>query len=163
MAWAESDRRVRVVKESRERLVAGLNGRFTPDATAAILEQWERFRTPPPGTPGVIPGAWYGVCHNYRADGGFEYLCGVEYMDASKVPPGTARLILPAIRYAAVHHRGHVSTVTESWRYMYDRWLPAHPEWRLAEGPRFELYGPGFDPETGQGGFEIWFPVEAAG
>jgi AraC family transcriptional regulator len=39
-------------------------------------------------------------------------------------------------------------------------WLPGSA-FEDAETPAFELYDHRFDPETGAGGFEIWFPVRA--
>ena len=38
-------------------------------------------------------------------------------------------------------------------------WLPA-AGLKIAEAPMIEHYGPGFDGRTGNGGIEIWVPVQ---
>lgn len=111
---------------------------------------------------GNIPGqsGWttYGVC--FKADGAdkWNYLCGVEVSDFSRVPAELTRLRIPEHRYAVFFHVGHVSLIKQTWMGIFNKWLPASG-YKASGGPEFERYTESFEPATGNGGVEIWIPV----
>jgi AraC family transcriptional regulator len=91
------------------------------------------------------------------AEGGaFDYTCGIEVAGAA--PAGLTLLRIPAQRYAAFFHPGHISAIRMSFRAIFDEWLPASGL-RATGGPDFERYDERFDVGTGEGGVEIWIPV----
>jgi AraC family transcriptional regulator len=136
--------------------VAGLCARYTHETAAGIPAQWQRLAAHP--APACRTGSdEYGVC--VEAEGGaFDYTCGIEV--AGSVPPGLARLSIPAQRYAVFFHPGHISAIRITWRAIFDRWLP-QSGLRPTGGPEFERYDSRFDVTTGHGGVEIWIPVSS--
>lgn len=74
---------------------------------------------------------------------------------------------IPAARYAMFPHEGHVSQMRYTFNAIFTEWLPKsglEPD-RDAKGIPFclERYGPGFDPQKGEGNIEIWVPVRKRG
>ena len=70
-----------------------------------------------------------------------------------------ARLRIPAHTYLMFSHREHISTIRSTIMTIWGKWLPESGR-TVADAPNFERYGPEFDPRTGNGGMEIWIPVE---
>ncbi|RTQ47088.1 AraC family transcriptional regulator [Hymenobacter gummosus] len=128
-------------------------------ADATVPAQWGRFRALKP-LPGMVPGGvTYGiVC---QADVGrktFEYMCAHEVTDLAALPLGLGRMRVPVARYAVFQHAGPISALQATWDAIWQQWYPASGlQW--SPTPDFERYGPEFDPATGLGGLEIWFPV----
>ena len=58
-----------------------------------------------------------------------------------------------------VHPREHISTIRRTVNTIWNHWLPASGM-KAADAPNFERYDEKFDPLTGNGGLEIWIPVE---
>jgi AraC family transcriptional regulator len=117
--------------------------------------QWAEFRdsairdTRAPHAFGVI-------CGN---DGQrVEYMTAIEVADFESLPGDTGRMRVPAQHYAVFATKDHVSAAADLWPRIMFEWLPAS-DYEDAETPAFELYTQSYDPETGDGGFEIWFPV----
>ena len=138
-------------------LLAGIRRHHAmTDAHHTISAQWQEFRTSgfrdtrAPRAFGVICGT----------DGErFEYMTALEVDSFDDLPAGFGRMRVPAQNYAVFLHRGHVSGLADLWRRIAAEWLPAS-EYDDAETPAFEIYDDRFDPETGSGDVEIWFPVK---
>jgi AraC family transcriptional regulator len=110
--------------------------------------------------PGQLGRVAYGVCCNGDDVGNFDYICGVEVADFSRLTPEWARVRVAAQRYAVFTHRGHISTIRGTWNAIWNQWMPTADHQR-ADAPDLERYDENFDPETGNGGLEIWIPVKA--
>jgi AraC family transcriptional regulator len=91
-------------------------------------------------------------------DGNFDYLCGVEVRDFSRLPAELERVRVASQRYAVFRHEEHVSTIRRTHNTIWSVWLP-ESGYELADAPHFERYGEEFDGATGQGGVEIWLPL----
>ena len=141
-------------------LLAGLRGHHdfaTAGATTAAA--WARFAPMRP-LPGQVGRTAYGaMCGTDLAAGRFEYMCAVEVEGFDALPPGLGRMRVPQASYAVFTHAGHVSTLWNTWAAIWRDWLPTAGV-TPRPTPDFELYGEAFDPATGEGGVEIWFPVE---
>ena len=141
-------------------LLAGLRRHHTfAESPRTIPAQWEAFNG-----LGAIPhqqgDVAYGViCSGDEQAQVMEYMCAVEVAEFDPAATHLGRMRVPPQHYAVFEHPGHVSTVRETWDAIYHAWLP-RSGWAAANGPDFERYGPLFDPATGGGGLEIWFPVE---
>jgi AraC family transcriptional regulator len=120
-----------------------------------VPEQWRRFREL--GLHDARGNRAFGAICGTSADR-FEYLAGVEVESFDGLPDQLGRMRVPAQKYAVFTHDGHVSQLGATWRHIWQEWLPASG-YQDAETPPFELYGERFDPDTGEGGFEIWFPI----
>jgi AraC family transcriptional regulator len=142
--------------------LAGLKEFFHYSDTAGIPALWQRFG-PHIGTLGraEVEGHAYGVCLNEPGhDDGFLYLAGVELRGETDAPNGLSLADVPAARYAAFRHEGHVTGVQATCAAILGRWLPAAGR-VPADGPLMmvEHYGREFDPRTGFGGLDIWIPL----
>jgi AraC family transcriptional regulator len=137
----------------------GLPAHYSYDTTAGIPGQWQRFMTFAMTIPERRPGIPLGVTMNVDADGGFDYLCAVEVSAFSTMPAGCVRVSIPAHRYAVFEHRGHVSTIQKTYSAIWDEWLPEH-QLTSSDAPGIERHKDTFDPRTGEGGVDLWIPVE---
>lgn len=144
-------------------LLAGLRRHHAmAGAAATIPAQWQEFRRL--GTlPGQREATAYGVvCGSVPSAGTFEYMCAAEVASFDALPPDLGRMRVPAQRYAVFTHRGHVATLRATWDAIWREWLPRSGH-QPANTPDFERYDARFDPRTGEGEIEIWFPVAAEG
>ncbi|QDU94902.1 GyrI-like domain-containing protein [Lignipirellula cremea] len=144
-------------ENGRELLIAGEQNSYTQDTRSQIPAQWERFTPLLPGRQGTEA---YGVCWSDDPTCGFEYLSGVEVSNADSLPEGTSHVRLPAQRYAVFTHPGHVSGLAQTLDAIWKKWLP-NSSHQAAKAPFFERYTDDFVPETGEGGVEIWIPLQA--
>jgi len=88
------------------------------------------------------------------------YLAGVEVSDLSDLDDHFTSIRLPAQRWAAFSHEGHVTTIGSTIHAIFARELLAVG---LAPGDMpdlLERYDDNFNPWNGAGGFEIWVPVK---
>lgn len=153
------------IQESGPTRLTGLKGDFTPDTMREIAALWPRFvqqlqRTRLSGVGGKISyGAGF---HCFDGSATFQYLCAVEVSDFAGVPPEWARIEVPARRYAVFPHREHVSRLGDTINAVQGTWLPASGHAAALGGgaPDFlERYGEKFDPVSGTGDLEVWFPI----
>jgi predicted transcriptional regulator YdeE len=123
---------------------------------AGIGAQWQDFRALGP-LPGQRPGTAYGVMCGANA-GGFEYMAGVEVDSFAALPAEIGRVRVLPQHYAVFRHAGPVTGIRDTWQRILQEWLP-NGSHDAAHKPDFEVYGPGFDPDTGLGGLEIWISI----
>ncbi|MGH8285951.1 MAG: AraC family transcriptional regulator [Steroidobacteraceae bacterium] len=140
-------------------LMAGLGERYTCETSAGIPAQWQRFLPHLGKIPGQVGRAAYGVRCNFDDAGNFDYLCGVEVSDFSRLPADWSRLRIPERRYAVFSHRDHISAIRSTWNTIWNKWLPESGH-EAADAPDFERYDEKFDSATGMGGVEIWVPIK---
>src|SRR5277367_3514952 len=96
-------------EDGRPMFVAGLQERFTPETATDIPSLWRRLAPHLGKIPGQVDRVAYGVVSNMAgADGGFDYLSGVEVSNADALPDGLVSISLPAHRYAVFAHGGNV-------------------------------------------------------
>jgi AraC family transcriptional regulator len=144
---------------SKPLLVAGLVGRYSSENGAGIPGQWQRFHQCVANIPDRIGQVAYGVCCNGDDAGNFDYISGVEVSDFSDLPREFGRVRIPEQRYAVFTHRDHISTIRRTVNTIWNHWLPASGQ-KAADAPNFERYDENFNPLTGDGGLEIWVPIE---
>lgn len=145
----------------RPMLLAGVRRthRFK-DVARDIPLQWNDFNALAP-IPGQIGEVSYGVmCGADLPAGTLEYMAACEVEAFEPLPSGLGRLRVPQARYA-VFAVPDVDSIRPFYQAVHVRWLPASG-CRSAASPDFERYGPAFDPATGAGDIEIWWPVEPA-
>ena len=146
-------------ESGKRMLIAGLGERYNYETSAGIPMQWQRFGPHIGHIPAQVSGTAYGVCSNGDDAGNFDYLCGVEVSDFSKLHPEISRVSIPAQRYAVFSHRDHISAIRQTWNTIWNKWLP-ESGYEVTDTPFFERYGENFDPRTGMGGLELWVPIK---
>jgi AraC family transcriptional regulator len=143
-------------------LMAGIRREHTfAGAVQGIPEQWRAFRATTPPAQRVGSRCFGVICSAVPAEQRFEYMTAFHVTDFSGLAPDVGRLKIPANHYAVFTHRGHVSTLWDTWDAIWNRWLPMSGYTGL-HAPDFEVYDAQFNLETGLGGMEIWYPVEPA-
>jgi AraC family transcriptional regulator len=139
-------------------MLAGPGGSFRFSNLTGIPGLWQAFRPHFGHIDGQVGGIAYGVSYNYRPDG-LDYMAAVEVDGTGRLPDGFTTLKVPAGRYAVFEHHGHVSGISQTWRQIYDAWLPASGV-KMRDAPSFERMDERFNGDTGMGLTEIWVPVE---
>ncbi len=153
------------IRDADPMRLAGLIGDFTRETMRDISALWPRFIEQLQGARlhGVGGRVSFGAgFHCFDGSPRFQYLCAVEVADFAGVPAGWARVEVPGRRYAVFPHREHVSRLGEAIEAVYHEWLPGSGHTAALGGgaPDFlERYGEGFDPSTGTGDLEVWFPI----
>jgi AraC family transcriptional regulator len=147
-------------EHGRVMLIGGIGARYTCESSAAIPAQWQRFLPHLGNIPGQTGSTAYGVNCNQDDEGNFDYICGVEVTDFSRLPSDWSRLRITPQRYAVFSHRDHISTIRSTWSTIWNQWLP-ESGLQLADAPYLEVYTKEFDSRTGMGGLEIWIPVKS--
>ncbi|MEO4049187.1 AraC family transcriptional regulator [Pseudomonas sp. CAU 1711] len=146
-------------EEGEEFLVAGLGERFTFDKSQGITALWQRFVPYLGRIPGQQGWETFGLCHSPDEEGGFEYIAGVRVNRVDELPPGFTHQRLAARRYVVFEHRGHISSIHETFAAIFQRWLPSSGL-QAADAPEFERYSADFNPMTGAGRVEVWVPLQ---
>ncbi len=134
--------------------LVGMNRRHTMAERARIPAQWNEAAAEL--SPEIFQGETYGVCHGFEGES-FGYFVGYAN-DGRGDADGLDRIEVPAGRYAVFDHEGHISEIAATWEAIFSSWA-AGTSVRFRDGPEFERYELGFDPET-PGGVSIWVPVE---
>jgi AraC family transcriptional regulator len=142
--------------------IVGLAERCSFDTIITIPAQWGRFMARYQAIPhksGHIP---VGLSDSPDEDGQFQYVCGVEVHRFDEQARGLRQLEVQPRQYAVFEHRGHVSTIYETYRCIWNEALPATGR-SAADAPIIERHNSTFDPRTGEGGLTLWIPLNDGG
>ena len=137
--------------------IAGISRHYGFDVVGGIPEQWQTFAPLIPGLSDVLEPVTYGVIYN-SAEDSFDYLAGVALTSDDAASAQIVRLDIAPQTYAVFDHSGHVAQLRDTCSAIWSDWLPASGR-EAVEAPWFERYGERFDPQTGNGGLEVWIPV----
>jgi AraC family transcriptional regulator len=149
----------RVVDEDTLRVV-GLAELCSFETIVTIPAQWQRFMECHDAIPYRRDRVPIGVSCSADDDGRFQYLCGVEVHRFGERARELLHLEIPHRQYAVFEHRGHVSTIYETYRSIWNEAMPATGR-AVADAPVIERHNPAFDPRTGEGGLTLWIPLAA--
>lgn len=148
----------RVVDEPRI-LVVGLGEKFPCGPSIGITGLWLRFAPYMEAIPARREAMPIGITYNFRDEAGFDYLAALEVTRFGDTPRELTQMEIPARRYAVFTHTRHVSRLPETFRVIWDVMLPAMNV-RPADAPSLERHLQSFDPLTGEGGIDVWIPLE---
>lgn len=82
----------------------------------------------------------------------------VPVSDFKAIPPSMDSLLIPAGTYAVFHYKG-LSTDSSIFRYIYQTWLPSS-NFKLGQGPHFEVLGDKYQNNHPDSEEDIWIPVQ---
>src|SRR5436305_14850514 len=146
-------------------LIAGSQKHYTAQNLNELESQWESL--PFGKIPGQRGKVGYGVVFDGKENEcDFEYLAGAEVSTFDGLPMHSARVSVPAQKYAIFPHRDHVSKLRNTIDAAVKTWLRQALANGIAAPPSpgqpwmIEYYGEDFDPKTGMGTMEVWFPVK---
>lgn len=136
----------------------GLQRHHGFDSVVGIPIQWRAFMELQGRIAHRFDAIPIGVLSAERTDGLFAYAAAVEVARFGALPQGLVRIELPRRPCAVFEHRGHVSTIFDTYAAI---WNVALPQYDLRPGdlPVVERHSPSFDPDTGEGGLSIWVPL----
>jgi AraC family transcriptional regulator len=140
--------------------IVGLSQRHPFDDARGIPAQWQRFMAHAADIPNRLPGVPIGVASSMDGEGALEYVCAVEVKAFGDKPKGFVQMTIRSHRYAIFEHRGHISALSQTYAALWDRWLPAL-RLNYAGAPCIERHKETFDPATGEGGVDLWIPIDA--
>ena len=89
----------------------------------------------------------------------FDKWAAVEVTDFHFVPPGMERMLVPSGLYAVFTHRGPASEGLQTYRYIFETWLPASG-YLLDHRPHFAVMGEKYKREDPDSEEEIFVPVK---
>jgi len=145
--------------EARAKLsTVGFSRRYAFSDVSAIPAQWTTFAARIPQITAETNPTTYGIIYNGTQQE-FDYLTAVELPNGATAPSDMSILQLQPQTYAIYLHTDHVATLGSTCDAIWSQKLPASghtPVW----APWFERYGDNFDPSTGNGGLEIWIPID---
>jgi AraC family transcriptional regulator len=139
-------------------LVAGI-AKTHRGSNAGMPAQWGEFVPHLGHIRGQCATATYGVLYN-DTEASIDYLTAVEVTDFADLPDTFTHLRIAPQQYAVFRHEGHVATIGATWEGIWSSWFPQSGR-QAADAPMFERYPETFDAHTGNGGFEIWIPLES--
>lgn len=136
--------------------VVGLQIRTSP-MNPAIPGLWDQFVPRIDEIPNMIEKhVSYGLMDHFQANQ-LDYMAGCSAEPTNELPAGMAQWDVPANNYAVF--QATLSTVGETFDYIYNVWLPATGI-QQAAGPYFERYGESFNPhDPSFAQFDIYIPV----
>lgn len=140
------------------RTFVGLNAHYSHKTKAGIPQQWGRFNTADPDIGNSLGLAAFGVIHNFTDSGECDYACAYEVSKPGTRPKGYTVMPFPARTYAVFATDAHIASINGVMDGAMT-WI-AGSDFVFADGPTLERYGPDFDPQTGNGGLEVWAAVE---
>jgi AraC family transcriptional regulator len=149
-------------EDGRPMLLAGIRRKHTFASMGTdIPRQWDDF-VKLGKLPGQVGTTAYGaICGGDPKTQSMEYMCAVEVESFDALPKDLGRMRVPAVRYAVFLHEGNVATIQQTWKQIFEAWLPSSGM-LSAQTPDFEVYDERFDGATGEGGVEIWLGVKPA-
>jgi len=103
----------------------------------------------------------FGIYEKYQESEsgvGFNYVCSVEVTDFDNVPKGMTTRTIPEHEYAVFKHDGDLSSLPETFKYIWGSWLPKS-NYEYVEKPDFELYTPGTQPNDPSKVLFLYIPI----
>lgn len=89
----------------------------------------------------------------------FDKWAAMEVTDINTIPEGMESLTLPSGLYAVFLYKGPASAATETYQYIYRKWLP-NSDFMLDLRPHFALMTEKYKHEQPDSEEEIWIPVK---
>lgn len=148
---------------------AGFREGYTGANFVGIAGQWQRFGPHVGNVPGQMSPGAYGLHFDMigMMEGGsrFDFMTAVEVSeDAAGLPKDFSDVQIPARRYVVFPHVEHAGKVRNTVNTVWFTWFPRSGHEVLRGGLELpdviERYGEGFDPASGMGGMEVWFPIK---
>ena len=137
--------------------IVGISRHYAFAEVGGIPEQWQAFAPLIPRLSDTLDPATFGVIYNGTEDS-FDYLTGVILTSGDGAAAQIVRLDIAPQTYAVFEHAGHVAQLRETCNAIWSEWLPGSGR-EAVDAPWFERYSERFDPQTGNGGLEVWIPV----
>lgn len=140
---------------------------FGKNEHGEIPELWNKFnqRMEELGNlPHNTQEAAIGLCitpDDEPLEGAFEYVAGLPVSKVEAVPEDFVVRHVPEQTYAVFEHKGDIPSLSETYAYIYETWLP-QSGYQLATKMDFEYYNEDFKDFEPDSIFYIYIPIEKA-
>jgi AraC family transcriptional regulator len=160
-----------VIKFVEEKRVIGMGAKFisalSPDANnfQVIGGLWGRYLPRSQEIPARKSGADLGLIYCLGDEeqkshpNEMYYLAGAEVNSIEKVPEGMTALTVPAGNYAVFTHKGLISKLGMTMKYIYGSWLPKSGK-KLRDAPEIEIYDQRFKHNSEESELDIYIPIQ---
>ncbi len=89
----------------------------------------------------------------------FEKWAAVEVSDFSSIPGEMESFTLTGGLYAVFIHKGAAAKAAETFRYIFEKWLPGS-EYSVDNRPHFEILGAKYKNDDPDSEEEVWIPIK---
>lgn len=116
------------------------------------------------GLPHNTQEAAIGLCitpDDEPTEGDFEYVAGFPVSKVDMVPEDFIVRHVPEQTYAVFEHKGDLASLSETYEYIYETWLP-QSGFELASKMDFEYYNEDFKDFEPDSVFYIYLPIRKA-
>jgi len=101
----------------------------------------------------------HGFFDNFNPSAMFEKWAAVEVSNFDYIPAGMETFILYGGFYAVFNYHGSAAGGEETFRYIFEKWLPESP-FLIDDRPHFELLGEKYRNNNPDSEEEIWIPIK---
>ena len=105
----------------------------------------------------------YGACFTQvegAGEGEFEYVAGMEVSDLADIPEGMVARQIPDYKFAVFTHKGKLHTLPETYKFIYETWLPQADVELHPDKFDMELYDDRFVLDSDESEFDILVAVK---
>ncbi|MBC8506782.1 MAG: effector binding domain-containing protein [Anaerolineales bacterium] len=128
-----------------------------------ISAMWGKFMARGSEIKNITGDCNYGACFSQGegiAEDQFEYVSCYEVTDASNFPDSMVVRQIPAYKYAVFTHKGKAQNLGETYKYIYETWLPQADVELHPDKFDMELYDRRFNPDSDASEFDILVAVK---
>jgi AraC family transcriptional regulator len=123
---------------------------------------WSAFKPVKDQIQNRLGQQYFGIYEHYQETNDehvqFTYICAVAVANLKHIPPGMVSRELPPQRYAKFTHKGPITQLQQSLKYIWGSWLPKS-KYQYLEKPDFELYLPNFNITDPQSEVYLHIPI----
>jgi len=146
------------IERAPEIIIGGFSRPYKFTDVSEIPIQWASFAGQMSQVTQAAKADTFGVIYNGSAEQ-FDYLTGTEVSASQTLPESMISLRLQPQTYAVYPHHDNAATLAKTCEEIWSKKIPA-AGYQPIQAPWFERYGESFEPTTGDGGLEVWIPIQ---
>ncbi|TQV87781.1 AraC family transcriptional regulator [Aliikangiella coralliicola] len=133
------------------------------NANLSLPMLWSAFRPYKDKIKNRIGDDSFGIYESYEEEGDevkFSYVCTASVSNFDHIPEGMTARELPQQMYAKFTHRGSITNLEQTLKYIWGSWLPKS-NYDYIEKPDFELYPSGYNVADPKSEMYLHIPIQA--
>ena len=133
------------------------------NADLSLPKLWSAFRPYRDQIQNRVSDESFGIYEAYQEHGdevSFSYVCCAAVDNFEQVPEGMVTRELSEQLYARFIHKGSISDLDKTLKYIWGSWLPKS-DYEYEEKPDFELYPPGYNVMDPECEMALHIPIKA--
>ncbi len=133
------------------------------NADLSLSKLWSAFRPYRDKILNRTGDESFGIYESYKEQGDevkFSYVCTAPVLNFDHIPEGMTARELPEQLYAKFVHRGSITNLDQTLKYIWGSWLPKS-DYNYVEKPDFELYPSGYNVADPKCEMALHIPIKA--